>query len=380
MESVTNATETAGRRYARALRALPRQLLLASPPKLRRALGPDFFGGVAPRFLWIESTAACGNRCKFCTIGLNVPDQRALTPHELEKALRDPLFAGLRVVVVSGGEPTLRPDLDAVLASVQRAVPRARIVLSTSASVPARLVSAVASALERGVELEVGVSVDGVGAKHDEMRGVAGLFANVDRALRELVALKRGSRGRLRVTVSMVVCDDTIDSIDEVRRYAAELGATFNPQWYNQAAYYGNLGQDRLSKTAALLEVAKKLEPTLLNAFAARWLRGRAPKARCTMMFNACLLKSGGDLVPCFTYWDHAVGNVRQATPSEIWAGVKARGARRLVMNCDGCLNACGVVWSYDANYVHRGRFFLRHPRVFAGKLREWLASRQPTT
>lgn len=380
MEPVTSGTEravpTRAERYTRALRMVPRQLLLASPPRLRRALGPDFFAPVRPRFLWLESTAACGNRCKFCTIGLNVPQSRALTPQEIESTLRDPLFAGLRIVVVSGGEPTLRPDLDAVLASVQRAVPRARIVLSTSASVPARLLSAVESALARGVRLEVGVSVDGIGEKHDAMRGVAGLFADVDRALRELVALARTARGRLRVTVSMVVCDDTIDSVDAVRRYAEELGAHFNPQWYNQAAYYGNLGQDRLSRTAVLLKIAEKLEPTLLNAFAARWLRGRAPKARCTMLFNACLLKSNGDLAPCFTYWDHAVGNVRRDTPSRIWASLRARETRKLVLNCDGCLNACGVVWSYDADYVHRGRFFLRHPRVFAGKLKEWLASR----
>ena len=375
MEPATSATTSAARRYTQTLRALPRQLLLASPPKLRRALGPRFFGAVEPRFLWLESTAACGNRCKFCSIGLNVPQNRALTPQEIEATLRDPLFSGLRIVVVSGGEPTLRPDLDAVLASVHRAVPRARIVLSTSAAMPARLLGVVASALEQGVRLEVGVSVDGLGVKHDAMRGVPGLFAEVDGALRALALLNRTSRGRLRVTVSMVVCDDTIDSVDDVKRYAAALGATFNPQWYNQAAYYGNLGKDRLSRTAALLKVAEKLEPTLLSEFAARWLRGRAPEPRCTMLFNACLLKSSGDLVPCFTYWDHAVGNVRQTTPSQIWAGLRAEQARKLVMNCDGCLNACGVVWSYDANYLHRGQFFLRHPRVFADKVKEWLGA-----
>src|SRR6476469_6634934 len=160
--ATTTAEATTAARYTRALRALPRQLLLASPPKLRRALGPGFFERVEPRFLWIESTAACGNRCKFCSIGLNVPQNRALTPLEIETTLRDPLFRALDIVVVSGGEPTLRPDLGAVLASVHRAVPRARIVLSTSASVPARLLAAVESALALGVRLEVGVSVDGI--------------------------------------------------------------------------------------------------------------------------------------------------------------------------------------------------------------------------
>jgi len=369
-------TTATAKTYARALRALPQELLLSSPPRLRRALGPAFFEQVTPKFLWLEATSACGNRCKFCSIGLNVPQNGALAPAELEAALRDPLFRRLRIVVVSGGEPTLRPDLDAVLAGIHRAVPAARIVLSTSAPLPERLVPVVEKALRAGVRLEVGVSVDGLGKKHDEMRGVPGLFEKVDGALRELTALRRAWGSQLRVIVSMVICDDTIDDVDAVRRYARDLGATFNPQWYNQAAYYGNVGKNRLSQTGRLLELAKKLEPTLLNAFAERWLEARAPKARCTMLFNACLLKSNGDFVPCFTYWNDAVGNLRQSTPSEIWASRRATEVRTKVMRCDGCLNACGVVWSYDADYLGRSRFFLQHPRVFAAKVRELLAAR----
>ena len=366
---------TAARTYARALRTLPKDLLLASPPRVRRALGPAFFAEVTPKFLWIEATSACGNRCKFCSIGLNVPQSRALTPSELEYALRDPLFRRLRIVVVSGGEPTLRPDLDKILTSVHRAVPAARIVLSTSAPLPERVVPVVEAALRAGVRLEVGVSVDGVGPKHDQMRGVPGLFDKVDQTLRELSALRRAWGSRLRVIVSMVICDDTVDDVDDVRRYAKSLGASFNPQWYNQAAYYGNVGHDRLTQTTRLLKLAKKLEPTLLNAFAERWLRGRAPEARCTMLFNACLLKSNGDFVPCFSYWNDAVGNIRTRTPSQIWSSPRATEVRTKVMRCDGCLNACGVVWSYDADYLGRGRFFLRHPRVFAEKVRDFVAA-----
>lgn len=369
-------TTTLAATYARALRALPKDLLLASPPGMRRALGPAFFEQVAPKFLWLEATAACGNRCQFCNIGRNVPQNRSLAPAEIEAALGDPLFRRLRIVVVSGGEPTLRPDLAAVLAGVHRAVPQARIVLSTSAPVPERLLAVVEAALSAGVRLEVGVSVDGLGEKHDEMRGVPGLFEKVDATLRALTALKRAWDGRLRVVVSMVICDDTLDDVEAVRSYARELGASFNPQWYNQAAYYGNVGQDRLSETGRLLKLARKLEPTLLNAFAERWLRGRAPKARCTMLFNACLLKSNGDFVPCFTYWNDAVGNVRHSTPSEIWASRRATAVRAKVMSCDGCLNACGVVWSYDADYLGRSRFFLRHPRVFAKKVRDLVRAR----
>lgn len=362
-------------RVALSVRGLARKALLATPPSWRRALGPDFFSELTPEFLWLEATAACSNHCKFCGIGDKIPKGRALTPAQIESTLEDPLFRGLRIVVVSGGEPTLRPDLELVLASVHRAVPNARIVLSSSAALPARLVSAARAALVLGARLEVGVSVDGIGARHDELRGAPGLFAKVDTALFELRELRREFGSRLRVSVGMVVSDDTVDQVDAVRRYAESAGAAFNPQWYNQAAYYDNVGRDRLSARASLMRVARTLEPSILTDFAVRVLEGRAPKARCTMLFNACLLKSSGDMVPCFTFWEDAVGNVLRDSPSAIWAGRRARDARKRVMACDGCLNACGVVWSADADYLGRSRFYLRHPRVFVAKLRERVVS-----
>jgi MoaA/NifB/PqqE/SkfB family radical SAM enzyme len=354
--------------------SLGRKALLAMPPSVRRALGPDFFADLAPEFLWFEATAACRHRCKFCGYGDRVPTGRVLSPGQLERTLGDPVFRTLRLVVVSGGEPTLRPDLDAILASVHRAVPNARIVLSSSAALPERLVHAARAALALGVRLDVGVSVDGIGARHDELRGTPGLFGRVDTALRELRELKREAGARLRVSVGMVICDDTVEQVDDVRRYAKKLGAAFNPQWYNQAAYYGNVGRDRLAARAVLSKLGKTLEPTILTERALRALDGRAPKARCTMMFNACLLKSSGDMVPCFAFWESTVGNVLEASPSTIWASRRAREARKRVMDCDGCLNACGVVWSADADYLGRCRFYLRHPRVLVEKLREHLA------
>src|SRR6187402_1824876 len=129
-------------------RSLAKKALLATPPAVRRALGPDFFADLAPEFLWFEATAACPNHCKFCGIGDKAPTRRALSPLQLEKVLGDPIFRGLRFVVVSGGEPTLRPDLEAILTSVHRAVPHARIVLSSSAAFPERLVRAARAALK----------------------------------------------------------------------------------------------------------------------------------------------------------------------------------------------------------------------------------------
>jgi MoaA/NifB/PqqE/SkfB family radical SAM enzyme len=277
-----------------------------------------------------------------------------LSPSEIEGVLRDPLFKRLRCVVVSGGEPTVRKDLDEILSAVHRVVPRAHIVLSSSAMLPERLMQVVKAALSEGIKLEVGVSLDGIASRHDEARGLPGLFEKVDRTLRELAELKRQQPGSLGVKVGFVLSDATVDQMDAVRGYTTALGFDFNPQWYNQAPYYGNVGRDLLTDTVPLERAARTLPVTALNTIGKRALRGEPLGYRCSTLHTACLLKSNGDVAPCFKYWDETAGNVRQETPSSIWKSHRARKTRKLVRDCEGCLNACGVIWSSDANPVWR--------------------------
>jgi MoaA/NifB/PqqE/SkfB family radical SAM enzyme len=339
-----------------------RKIALTAPRGLRDLCGEAFFEELTPEFLWLEATDACPNQCAFCDIGRNVPTKGVLTPLEIEIVLRDLLFERLRVVVVSGGEPTVRKDLDDVLAAVHRARPGAYVVLSTSAVLPERLLPVVRAALDRGTRLEVGVSLDGLASRHDEVRGMPGLFDKVDRALRELAELRRARPESLAVKVGFVISDATVDQMDAVRDYAAGLGLDFNAQWYNQGAYYGNVGRDLLTDGVNIERATRSLPPAPLHALARRVLRGKPLEYSCSTLHNSCLLKCNGDVVPCFNYWNETAGNVRRDAPSAIWRSAGARKTRGVVRACHGCLNSCGVLWSHDANYLARAAFALRHP------------------
>jgi len=353
--------------------AIAKKIALTSPRGVRRLvtrlLGERFLDGLTPEFVWLEATNACPNQCAFCDIGQNKATKDPLSPSEIERMLRDPLFKRLRVIIVSGGEPTIRKDLDQILAAVHRAHPRAYVVLSSSAALPDRLVHAVRSGLEAGMNLEVGVSVDGLAERHDELRGMPGLFEKVDRSLRELAELARLHPKKLHVKVGFVLSDVTVGGMEAVRDYATAQGFEFNVQWYNQGAYYGNVGRDLLSNTAALERATRSLPPTPLNDWGRRVLRGRPLDYRCATLHNSCLVKSNGDVAPCFNYWNQIAGNVRQQSPSEIWKSQRARETRQVVRDCHGCLNSCGVIWSQDANYPARLGFGLRHPGLLLQKL-----------
>jgi len=356
-------------RVVTATKVAVKKAVLTSPRSVRRLVSEDFYDDLQPEFLWIEVTGACGSRCAFCDIWKNKAVANPLTPSEIEAMLRDPLFARLRVVIVSGGEPTVRKDLEDILLAIHRVLPTVFLVLSSSAMLPDRLLDVIESVLRRGMNLHVGVSLDGIGARHDQVRGIPGLFEKVDRTLRSLATLKEAHAGRLDVAVGFVVSDVTADQLDAVRDYAQALGVTFNPQWYNQGAYYGNEDRDLLSDTVALERVTRNLRPTRLNELARGVLAGKPLDYRCTTLHNSCLLKSNGDMVPCFKHWNQKAGNIRQASPSEIWKSQAARQTRQLVRDCRGCLNTCGVMWSQDANVMGRLGFRLRHPGLLLEKL-----------
>jgi Fe-coproporphyrin III synthase len=343
------------------LMTILRKLALTSPRGLRRLFGDRFFDDLSPEFLWLEATDACPNRCTFCDIGKKRPSGNPLSPEEIARMLVDPIFDHLRVVIVSGGEPTVRKDLPEVLSAIHRTRPKVALVLSTSAALPERLLVAVRRALDEGIRLQVGVSLDGLGARHDEIRGRPGLFEKVDRALGELADLRRRYPRRLSVNIGFVFSDATHADTAAVRDYATSRGFDVNVQWYNQGAYYGNEGRNLLSQTDVLLPAARSFPSTPVNHWGRRVLEGRPIDYRCTTLHNACLVKSNGDVVACFKYWNEAVGNIRQDTPSAVWKSQRARQVRATVRACRGCLNSCGVIWSYDANYLGRLGFLLRY-------------------
>src|SRR5437879_4680932 len=63
-----------------------------------------------PVIIQLPINDICNSRCIMCDIWRKEPDHE-LTPDELRRILKDPLFGAVQYVGISGGEPTLRKDL-----------------------------------------------------------------------------------------------------------------------------------------------------------------------------------------------------------------------------------------------------------------------------
>lgn len=325
--------------------------------------------GITPTFLWFEATSQCNARCIHCNIWRAQSSPLVLSPQDIETTLSDSLFRNLKVVVVSGGEPTMRADLKEIVICIHRVKPDAVIVINSNAILEDRLIEAASLYLDRGGILHIGISVDGIAESHDRLRGVKGLFLKTQRVLNKLIVLKKTHGERLGISVGFVLSDLTVDALIPVKRYTETIGVEFNLQWYNDAFYYENTGEKRLTRLTEIEAALRSFPPSIINERGMSQLQNRSIRFSCFSMYNFCVLKSNGDLVPCFRMWNCKIGNIKENTPAEIWKCTQANSARDQVKRCAGCLFTCAQQWSFEASFFPRLFFLLQHPGLLLKKI-----------
>jgi len=308
-----------------------------------------------PRWLVYEVTDACNSRCKHCSIWRKEPTKDFLTCEELKGVLEDDLFRNLESILITGGEPVLRHDLEEMIMTMHNIRPEAKPYLSTNGLLPQRVIEVLEYAIKHDIRIGVGISLDGIGEKHDLIRGVKGNFEKTDYLLHRLIALRENCKDLIDLTIGFTLSSLTVDSFKETRAYAQRLNVGFLAQMYADFPYYykvqGDFVNDRLIETVKLLPNSPHHELWL------KFLSGKSIKFPCFAMYSFCLLRCNGDMAPCLRFCDIQAGNVREDSPSVIWHSVAAKKARKLVKSCKGCLNDWGVNDSFQSYFLPILRF-----------------------
>lgn len=164
----------------------------------------------------IHATAACNNRCSFCSTGWQVREGTELRhpPRELiRQHLEEGYARGARRVLFQGGEPTVRRDLGDLLED-SRAIGYQATTVFTNARMAASRAGA-AWLVSLGVTwFQVSIQ-GGNAAAHDASVGVKGAFAQTVRGARRLVTLGQ------RVKVNAVLTAHLLDSLADFARLMA---------------------------------------------------------------------------------------------------------------------------------------------------------------
>lgn len=297
-------------------------------------------------------TYRCNSRCAHCHIWKKKSAVRELSLAEHKKLYGEILNGKIESLSISGGEPFMRPDVEAVLRSVPSEVP---LMVGSNGILSERIVRSL-DRIRCSRPISVQLSLDGMEETHDRVRGVSGNFRKVVEILRWCQCEDVPS------TVSFTLGADNWGDLLQVAHLSESLGAHFTFRPVNRGDFYDNLGDDFQSSRFSVEALAgaeqqvmefirKKLKkgyymPTdiVFWGYSVDYLRGVAEIPRCYAGEGFFLIDPSGDVYPCPQYW-LPMGNAMQWNE---WSG--SPGHREIIekvkrLDCGGCWNDC-FIWN----------------------------------
>lgn len=304
---------------------------------------------LTPRWMVFDITRRCNSRCIHCNIWKYSPQIDPLSRVEIRKVLSDPILKNLETVLLTGGEPALRMDLEEIILDIHQILPKVSIWLSTNGILKERVMDIVKKAAQSDIWLGIGVSLDAVGDKHDVMRGIEGNFKKADELIKDLMLWRKENGEKNVVSVGFTLSNNTKDFLKEVVEYNNKVGTELTVAIHEEGDFYHNLGENFTKGWNGFLPLLKLLPDTHHRHFVHKKISGQKIKFKCFALNRFFVLRFNGNVAPCLKLADLSAGNVKEKSPSEIWFGLKSKEIRRQIKKCPGCLNTWAVNWSFQS-------------------------------
>lgn len=271
----------------------------------------------APVTVAWEVTRACPLRCAHC----RADAQPRRDPHELTTLegiglVRQVADLGAKVLVLTGGDPFLRLDLNELVAAAEEA----GLYVGLSPSVTARLTP---ERLARAVAAGAGtvhVSLDGAcAATHDGLRGVAGSFTKTLAAIEAVLAL--GTRLQVGTTVTRRVLQE-LPAVAEMLRGRASSWTLFFLVPTGRATSADLLSAEEVERVLAWLVTldadlpVRTIEAPMYRRVLATAGRPVPPPVGAGRGF--CFVSHRGDVCPS-GFLPLSAGNVRRTSLADLY-------------------------------------------------------------
>jgi heme d1 biosynthesis radical SAM protein NirJ len=333
------------------------------PGRRREPLGPVVIWNLIRR---------CNLCCKHCySISADTDFPGELTTAEVFRVMDDLRAFRVPVLILSGGEPLLRPDIFEIAARAKAL--GFYVGLSTNGTlIDDRLIGPIGAA---GFDY-VGISLDGIGATHDAFRRQQGAF---DRSLTAArLCRSHGIKVGLRFTL-------TVDNAHQLPALLRLADAEGIGKFYLSHLNYAGRGNKNRGDDAPFAATRRALDLLFASAWlavvrgddkefvtgnndadgayllkwAGRQFPDRIAHLRAKLVewggnasgVHVANIDNRGDVHPDTFWWHYRLGNVRERPFSAIWqdsadpimAGLKSR-PRRIGGRCRTCahFDICG--------------------------------------
>lgn len=355
---------------------------------------------VMPMSLTVGVTNVCNSHCKTCLIWKLYRDHTELKNEELKTWEYETIFEhfGKSVfwVTLTGGEPFLRSDLPEICMTLIRHCESEIINIPTNALLPKVIEEKTKKILEncQNLTLVVNLSLDGVGSKHDEIRGTPGNFDMFLETYAKLKSLKE-EFPHLQVGIHSVISKFNIDDILHIYEYVKQLGPdsyiteiaeqrtelfntdkeiTPNPEKYTEVIHELSyrVADDYLRSNKSISRITQALR-LMYYQLVVKELRENRQIVPCYAGYASCQITPYGDVWPCCVLgYDKPMGNLRENDYDfrRIWFSQQAEGVRSYI-KAKSC--TCPLA---NAHYTN----ILCNLRSMCGVLKNILASNGGTT
>ena len=355
------------------------------PARLVRAWsGPE----EPPRICVWEITLKCDLGCRHCGSRAGVARPGELTLDEARETVRQLAALGIREVTLIGGEAYLREDWVDIAAAVTAAGMACTMVTGAYAFDDFRVQEALAAGVRR-----IGISIDGIAATHDHLRGRVGSYQAALDAARRIAAT-----GRIGLSVNTQINRLSMPELPALANLLVELGAT---AWQVQLTVALGRAADRPELVLqpydmlALIPLLARLKQSVLEPGGVQLFPGNnvgyfGPYERYLRyggerghVWSGCLagraalgLEADGTLKGCpsLPSADYGAGSVRDRSVEDMWRNserIRALGERDttdLWGFCGTCEHAqrckAGCTWTAHALFGRPGNNPFCHHRA----------------
>lgn len=306
-----------------------------------------------PFNLTISVTGRCNSRCKTCNVWKHKP-KRELSTDEwsavLESVGRSPVW-----ISVSGGEPFLREDLADIIKLVSVHNRPDIITIATNGILTKKIIEDAKKILSfyRG-ELIINISIDAVGARHDEIRGVK-CYEQVIKTFMELREFDR-----LNLGIHTVISKYNIDDIKELSRMVEKLSPdSFICQIAENRKELRNMDMDIIPEHEEYVKTLELLQKRSWEASGVSRITKRLRSRYYELTKNNRALPCFAGLASAHINYDgslwaccvkcKSMGNLPDSSFEKLWKGKKA-GEIRARIKKERC--SCNMANAYYSNMI----------------------------
>lgn len=260
--------------------------------------------------------------CDHCYRDAGARLEEELSTDEAKKLIREIKKAGFKIMIFSGGESIMRPDIYELGAYATEAGLRA--VLGTNGTL---ITEDVAQKLKQAGFMAAGVSLDSLAPeKNDSFRKLKNAH---DLAIKGMLSLKKAG---LPFQVHTTVMDWNVDELEDITDFAIEIGAMAHHVFFlvptgrganieeealRKVAYEKTIARLMVKQTQVKIEIKPTCAPQFMRIAAQKNIPVRFSRG-CLAGISYCIISPRGDVQPC-AYLDIPVGNIREKAFDEIW-------------------------------------------------------------